>query len=60
MDGWVLSVDNPAYSNDVLKVNSDNEIDPVNGFLRNNDSEYKIIENYNRILKGDCYGGLSI
>lgn len=53
VDGWVLSVDNPAYSNDALKVNSDNEIDPVNGFLRNNDSEYKIIENYNRILKGD-------
>lgn len=50
MAGWVSSVDNPAYSKDVLKINSDNEIDIINGYLRNNDTEYKIIEQYNQIL----------
>lgn len=53
MDGWVSSVDNPVYSNSMLKVNSDNEIDIINGYLRNNDSEYKIIEKYNQIFNGD-------
>lgn len=55
MEGWVSLVDNPAYSNEVLKVNSDNEIDAINGYLRNNDTEYKIMEKYNQILNGD-YG----
>ncbi|MDE7061912.1 MAG: hypothetical protein K2O73_01540 [Lachnospiraceae bacterium] len=53
MDGWVSSVENAAYSNEVLKINSDNEIDAINGYLRNNDTEYKIIEQYNQILEGD-------
>ena len=53
VDGWVSSVDNPAYSKDVLKINSDNEIDIINGYLRNNDTEYKIIEQYNQILGGN-------
>ena len=51
MDGWVSSVDNPAYSKDVLKINSDNEVDVINGYLRNNDTEYKIIEQYNQIFE---------
>ena len=55
MEGWVSSVDNPRYSNDVLKINSDNEIDMINGYLRNNDTEYKIIEQYNHILNEDYY-----
>lgn len=53
IDGWVSSVENPAYSNYVLKVNSDNEIDDVNGFLRNNDTEYKILEYYNQVFKSN-------
>lgn len=53
IDGWVSSVENPVYSNYVLKVNSDNEIDDVNGFLRNNDTEYKILEYYNQVFKSN-------
>ncbi len=53
MAGWVSAVDKPAYSKDVLKINSDNEIDVINGYLRNNDTEYKIIEQYNQILGGN-------
>ncbi|MBD5135216.1 MAG: hypothetical protein HDT39_04540 [Lachnospiraceae bacterium] len=48
-------MENPAYSNYVLKVNSDNEVDDVNGFFRNNDTEYKILECYNQIFNGN-YG----
>lgn len=55
VEGWVSSLpeEQRAYSGDVLKINSDNEVDLVNGYLRKNDTEYKIIENYNSILKGD-------
>lgn len=52
VDGWVSSVENPRYNNDVLKINSENEIDNINGYPRNNDTEYKIIEEYNQILNG--------
>ncbi len=52
VDGWVSNVDNPRYSNLVEKVDRNNQISP-NGTLKINDTEYKIIENYNRILSGD-------
>lgn len=30
VDGWVSSVENSAYGESVLKVNSDNQIDNIN------------------------------
>jgi RHS repeat-associated protein len=53
VDGWVSNVENPNYSNAVLPVNKKNQVDITDGYLRNNDTEYKIIENYNNILNGD-------
>ena len=43
-------------------INSDNEIDSINGYLRNNDTEYKIIEKYNQKLDGnyDAKGTIKI
>ena len=56
------SIDNPSYGNNVLMINSDNEIDSINGYLRNNDTEYKIIEKYNQKLDGnyDAKGTIKI
>lgn len=53
VEGWISNILNGRYCDDVLVVNSDNQIDAVTGFFRINDTEYKIIENYNLILKGD-------
>ena len=52
VDGWISNVEDGRYSSLVEKVDRNNKINP-NGTLRNNDTEYKIIENYNKILNGD-------
>lgn len=51
--GWVSSkkIENRKYHEDVLKVNSDNQIDLTNGYLRDKDTEYKIIEEISDKLK---------
>lgn len=53
VEGWISNILNGRYCDDVLEVNSKGQIDAVNGYLRINDTEYKIIENYHQILKGD-------
>ena len=52
VDGWVTSVENPRYSEYVKRVDRNNVISE-SGTLRNNDTEYKIFEKYNSILKGN-------
>ena len=52
VDGWISNVGDGRYSSLVEKVDRNNQINP-NGTLRINDTEYKIIENYNKILNGD-------
>lgn len=51
VDGWISSPEKPAFGDNVLKVNGHNEVDLINGYFRNNDTEYKIIEYYNQVLK---------
>ena len=53
VSGWISQVENPEYLKDVLKVNTRNKIDDINGYPRVADTEYKIIENYNKILNHD-------
>ncbi|WP_255301419.1 deaminase domain-containing protein, partial [Bacillus pseudomycoides] len=51
--GWVSSkkLEDRRYYKDVLKVNSDNQIDLEKGYLRDKDTEYKIIEGISDKLK---------
>ena len=51
--GWISQVENPEYLKDVLNVNPENIIDGKGAYLRKADTEYKIIENYNKILNHD-------